>query len=196
MASPEDPQAPTCVHSLVRITALLGLLSATGAANAQPASTAPPTSPGRWAETCGDGLTAAGASAGRTHRLFRGVVADVLSPIDLPSRGREGGRTKPLPPVRRVGWSAHWSAQDLRRPEYFYLDVVDVRDDRGGWDKLAGRGTWACTGASPDGTGPGFTCVQRRGDRLAVVRALAWRRSARVEAYRATLLPAAEACLR
>jgi hypothetical protein len=68
-----------------------------------------------------------------------------------------------------------------------------VRDDRGAWRDVAQPG-WACT-TSRRGRQRDATCVVRRGDRLAVVRAIAWRRSPRVDAYLRELAVATEACL-
>lgn len=73
------------------------------------------------------------------------------------------------------------------------------RVDRGGaagraWSAVAGTGTWQCT-TTRRGAQRNHDCVIRGGDRLLIVRAIAWRDSARVTAFLDEFRAAAPACV-
>lgn len=175
--------------SSARTMAMIGIaLACAMTATAQPTpATAPPVD-----ATCGAALTAAAQRVGRSHRAFRRIAADVLPPIDLPAR-RTGPNTKPMPPIKRHAWGAHWSLQGVV-PEYFYVDAVSVQDDGGAWSAVADTGTWQCT-TTRRGAQRNHDCVIRGGDRLLIVRAIAWRDSARVTAFLDEFRAAAPACV-
>lgn len=158
---------------------------------AAPAAAQP--SPPPVDQACGAALTAAARQVGQRHKAFRGVTADVLAPIDLPTRS-SGPGTKPLPPVKRHAWSAHWSLQS-KVPEYFYVDAKSVADDGGAWSAAAGQGVWQCT-TTRSNDQRNHDCVIRGGDRLLIVRATAWRDSKRVTAFLEAFKAAAPACVR
>lgn len=157
-------------------------------ATAQPTSAAPVAID----EACGAALTAAGQRVGRRHRAFRKITADVMQPIDLPARSGGPGQ-KPLPAMKRHAWAAHWSLQSAV-PEYFYVDAKSVQDDRGAWSGVAGNGVWQCTTTRREDQ-RNHDCVIRQGDRLLIVRAIAWRDSARVTSFLDEFRAAAPACV-
>lgn len=156
---------------------VIALVAAAAPAVAAPATPVAATTSEAWATTCATAIDDAAARIGQRHRAFAGVRADVLPPIDRPATRR--GRMW-TPRVRRHGWGVGWSLQ-LAVPEYFYVDLIDVRDDRDGWLAVA-QPTWTCA-TTRQGRQRNTVCVVRRGERLVVVRAIAWRRSARVDAY-------------
>ncbi|MBL8625999.1 MAG: hypothetical protein JNK64_32085 [Myxococcales bacterium] len=172
-------------RAAVAAVALVAVVAPAGAAPATPVAATSEA----WATGCAAAVDGAAARIGQRHRAFAGVRADVLPPIDRPAT--RSGRMW-TPPVRRHGWGVGWSLQ-LAVPEYFYVDLIDVRDDRGGWQAVA-QAAWACA-TTRRGSQRDTECVVRRGERLAVVRAIAWRRSTRVDAYLRELAVATEACL-
>lgn len=177
--------------------ASLAVIAVTMIASASAAADPAPPSPSLppEAEACAAALRGARDRVARVNRAFRGARVDGLGPVvRAPTRG--GPRVKPTPGFVRHGWGASVDLQRMAVPEYFYVDVVDLRDDRGGWAAIAGDDAWACT-VRDSGDQHNVDCVRRRGDHVAIVRAIHWHRVSprHVEAYLAAFREAGEACL-
>jgi hypothetical protein len=169
--------------------ALVALVAAGPPAVAAPAGAVVAPTSEAWATSCAAAVDGAAARIGQRHRAFAGVRADVLPPIDRPATRSKRSWS---PPLRRHAWGVGWSLQGVV-PEYFYVDFIDVRDDRDGWQDVA-QPAWTCA-TTRSGRQRDTRCVVRRGERLAIVRAIAWRPSARVDAYLRELAVATDACL-
>lgn len=177
------------VVAAVALAALAGTANAKRRPPPKPAS-APTIDP--WAGDCGQAFTAASEQLAKKHRAFRGAHADAVGPVDTPAQGSPG--MMPTPPVKRLGSAVRFDLQLRSVPEYFYADVIDVRDDHGDWAPTAGDGEFACV-THKSGKQHNVHCVMRRGDHLAVVRAIHWRRSPRVAPYLRAFQAAATRCL-
>jgi len=120
---------------------------------------------------------------------------DGYGPVDRPPRpptARREGR----PGFERHGWSAHVDIQRRHIPEYYYVDVLDVRDDRGGWASLTTGDVWTCRELRSRDQ-HNLECVRVRDDRVAVVRVIHWHRRAppRIAAFVDAFRAATERCL-
>jgi hypothetical protein len=121
---------------------------------------------------------------------------DAQPAIDRPARPSTRG-LKGVPAFKRHAWSAHVDIQRYHIPEYYYVDVLDVRDDGGAWAQLATADTWSCREQRSNDQ-LDADCVLVRGDRVAVVRAIHWHRRppARIAAFLDGFRAATERCLR
>ncbi|MBA3456431.1 MAG: hypothetical protein H0T42_25270 [Deltaproteobacteria bacterium] len=147
-----------------------------------------------WAVACGEAMTAARARVAKVHTAFKRASVSVAGPVDLPARSQRGG--KPFPPVHRAGSAVHVDLQLRHLPEYFYTDVIDVRDDKGGWASGAGDGAWSCHERRSDSQ-RNLVCTMRVDEHIAIVRSIRWRAtSARVTAYMAAFQDAGAQCVR
>lgn len=188
-----QPGSTGTVHGVVHDGAVRGLVIAVLACSlvAEARAETQPAEP--WAVACGEAMTAARARVAKAHRVFKTASVDVYGPVDLPSRS--GGGRKPLPPVRRLGSAVHVNLQLLNVPEYFYTDVIDVRDDKNQWAIVAGDGSWNCRDHTSD-TQRGLECTIRVDDRIAIVRSIRWTaKSARVTAYMKAFQEAGAVCV-
>lgn len=147
------------------------------------------------ARACVAELTRARADVNRRRVGRLAGTIDAFPPVDRPAR-RTSPRVKPMPAFKRHGWSAHFELQRHDLPEYYYVDVLDLRDDRGAWASVPTDDTWACRETQSDDQ-RNAQCVLVRGDRVAVVRATHWRRRtpARIAAYLEAFRAATERCL-
>ena len=147
------------------------------------------------AARCEAALAGARDDLARTHRMFRSTTVEGLAPEVRPTIQGGPGR-KATPGFVRHGWGAGAELQRLRVPEYYYVDVVDRRDDQGDWAALAGDDTWRCRDRA-SGAQHNLDCARRRGTHVAIVRATHWRRATprHVAAYLVAFKAATEVCL-
>lgn len=186
------------VRSLVLTSLVVAVVVAAGRADAEPPAplASAPVGDEAWVTPCARSLDDAARELGRRHRAFRRLTATVVPRVPPPrvTVSRTGRPLKPVPVRVRHAPLVSWSLQYLGVPEYFYVDVLDLRDDERGWAEVAGDGAWACSTRTL-GDQVDRDCAQRRGGRLAVVRAIYWGRSPRAADYEAAFTRASARCL-